>query len=207
MALKSYEELRKIDVTPYCDERDKIRYLNWAKCVDLLHENGAEIVYFEPATEGSSLLMTDAVFTDSNGNTNRCYETKIKVFIDKKEYLMQGPVTNGANPVKDNSMSQQRVWNCQCRLFVKCVAIHTGLGFDLWLKEEKTDFNNQKVEIKHEILQVRERVFEKVTELQKKNNLSLDDIAAKLNMERDEVEMYLKQYVILARFEKSLFEI
>ena len=43
---------------------------------------------------------------------------------------------NGANPVKDNSMSQQRVWNSMCRSFVKCVAIHTGLGFDLWLKEE-----------------------------------------------------------------------
>ena len=38
--------------------------------------------------------------------------------------------------VKDNSMSQQRVWNSMCRAFVKCVAIHTGLGFDLWLKEE-----------------------------------------------------------------------
>ena len=23
-----------------------------------------------------------------------------------------------------------------CRAFVKCVAIHTGLGFDLWLDEE-----------------------------------------------------------------------
>lgn len=33
-------------------------------------------------------------------------------------------------------MSQQRVWNSMCRAFVKCVAIHTGLGFDLWLKEE-----------------------------------------------------------------------
>ena len=38
--------------------------------------------------------------------------------------------------MKDNSMSQQRVWNSMCRAFVKCVAIHTGLGFDLWLKEE-----------------------------------------------------------------------
>ena len=43
---------------------------------------------------------------------------------------------NGANPVKDNSMSQQRVWNSMCRAFVKCVAINTGLGFDLWAKEE-----------------------------------------------------------------------
>lgn len=38
--LKKYEELRKIDVTPYCEERDKALYLNWAKCIDLLHENG-----------------------------------------------------------------------------------------------------------------------------------------------------------------------
>ena len=56
--------------------------------------------------------------------------------IDDKEYEMQTPVMNGANPVKDNSMSQQRVWNSMCRAFVKCVAIHTGLGFKLWIKEE-----------------------------------------------------------------------
>ena len=56
--------------------------------------------------------------------------------IDDNVYYMQTPVLNGANPVKDNSMSQQRVWNSMCRAFVKCVAIHTGLGFDLWLKEE-----------------------------------------------------------------------
>ena len=56
--------------------------------------------------------------------------------IDDQVYEMQTPVMNGANPVKDNSMSQQRVWNSMCRAFVKCVAIHTGLGFDLWLKEE-----------------------------------------------------------------------
>ena len=28
------------------------------------------------------------------------------------------------------------------RSFVKCVAIHTGLGFDLWLKEEQKPFDN-----------------------------------------------------------------
>ena len=62
--------------------------------------------------------------------------------IDDNEYEMQSPVMNGSNPVKDNSMSQQRVWNSMCRSFVKCVAIHTGLGFNLWLKEEMQPFNN-----------------------------------------------------------------
>lgn len=137
--LKSYDELRKVDVKPYCEEREGITYLNWAMCINLLHENGAEEVYFEPIPDpvtGSSLRMANKVFTDKNGNTNQCYETRIKVVIDDKEYEMQSPVMNGANPVKDNSMSQQRVWNSMCRSFVKCVAIHTGLGFDLWLKEE-----------------------------------------------------------------------
>lgn len=144
--LKSYGELRKIDVTPYCEEREGMTYLNWAKCVDLLHENGAEIVYWVPIPDektGSSLRMTDQVFADSKGNTNRCYETRIRVVIDDKEYEMHSPVMNGANPVKDNSMSQQRVWNSMCRSFVKCVAIHTGLGFNLWLKEEMQPFSNK----------------------------------------------------------------
>ncbi len=141
--LKSYEELRKIDVRPYCEERDGMLYLNWAKCIALLHEYGAKTVYWVPIPDektGTSLRMTDVLFTDSKGNVNRCYETRILVVIDENEYEMQSPVMNGSNPVKDNSMSQQRVWNSMCRSFVKCVAIHTGLGFDLWLKEEMKPF-------------------------------------------------------------------
>lgn len=144
--LKGYEELRKVDVAPFCEERDGMTYLNWAKCIDLLHEYGAEIVYWIPIPDektGSSLRMSDCTFSDSKGNTNRCYETRIKVVIDDKEYEMQSPVMNGSNPVKDNSMSQQRVWNSMCRSFVKCVAIHTGLGFNLWLKEEMQPFSNK----------------------------------------------------------------
>lgn len=145
MALKSYKEMREIDVKPYCEDRDGMLYLNWAKCVDLLHENGAEKVYWIPIPDektGSSLRMTEQIFTDKSGNTNRCYETRIMVVIDENIYEMQSPVMNGSNPVKDNSMSQQRVWNSMCRSFVKCVAIHTGLGFDLWLKEEMQPFGN-----------------------------------------------------------------
>lgn len=143
--LRSYEEMRKIDVRPYCEDRDGKLYLNWAKCIELLHENGAEKVYWVPVPDsktGSSLRMTDTVFSDKNGVTNRCYETLIEVVIDDNTYRMQSPVMNGSNPVKDNSMSQQRVWNSMCRSFVKCVAIHTGLGFNLWLKEEFNKFEN-----------------------------------------------------------------
>lgn len=137
--LKPYDEMRKVDVLPYCEERDGLTYLNWAKCIDLLHKHGAEKVFWEPIPDpntGSSLRMCNVSFADKNKVENRCYETRIKVVIDDNTYEMQTPVMNGSNPVKDNSMSQQRVWNSMCRAFVKCVAIHTGLGFDLWLKEE-----------------------------------------------------------------------
>lgn len=140
--LKGFDELRKIDVKPYCKKRDGMDYLNWAMCKKLLHENGAEVVHWEPIPDkvtGSSLIMSSQVFTDSKGNTNRCYETRIRVTVDDKTYEMQTPVMNGANPVKDNSMSQQRVWNSMCRAFVKCVAINTGLGFDLWVGEEEQE--------------------------------------------------------------------
>ena len=146
MALKTWSEMRKIDVTPYCEERDGMTYLNWAKCIDLLHENGAEKVSWTPIPDektGSSLRMVEKVFSDNKNNTNQCYETRIRVVIDDNEYEMQSPVMNGSNPVKDNSMSQQRVWNSMCRSFVKCVAIQTGLGFNLWLKEEMQPFNNR----------------------------------------------------------------
>lgn len=137
--LKTYEELREIDVRPYCSRRDGYWYLNWAKCIDLLHKFGAKTVYFDtvqnPKT-GGSLYESETTFKDKNGNTNRCYETRIKVVVDDQTYYMQTPVLNGTNPVKDNSMTQQRVWNSMTRAFVKCIAINTGLGFDLWLDEE-----------------------------------------------------------------------
>lgn len=147
--LKPYEELRKIDVSKYVDNRDGYSYLNWAKCIELLHENGAEVVYFEAIPDektGSSLRMTEVEFKDKNGGVNRCYETRIKVVIDDKTYYMQTPVMNGSNPVKDNYMHQNWVWTSMCRAFVKCVAINTGLGFGLWLKEELEQTKTKKFE-------------------------------------------------------------
>ena len=138
--LKPYKELRKINVAPYCEKREGYLYLNWARCIDLLHENGAETVYFVPIQNpktGGSLYESETQFANKSGTTNRCYETRIKVVVDDKEYIMQSPVMNGTNPVLDNSMNQQRVWNSMTRSFVKCIAINTGLGFDLWLKEEE----------------------------------------------------------------------
>lgn len=209
--LKPYNELRKVDVKPFVKKRDKADYLPYNKCIDLLHEHGAEVVYFLPVQNpktGSSLYETETVFEDKNGVKNRCYETRIEIHIDDKVYYMQSPVMNGANPVKDNSMSQQRIWNSMTRSFVKAVAMYTGLGFDLWLDEEERERAEQeKADMYHNILNVRERVFETVTAIQKKGDMAPKDIAEKLNKTQEEFEITLKQYAVLAKFEQSLNEI
>ena len=211
--LKTYDELRQVDVRPYCDVRkegkEEIPYLNWAKCIDLLHINGAEKVYFEPVQmpNGSSLIAAGYEFTDKNDVTNRVYETRIRVVIDDDVFEFQGPVMNGTNPVKDNSMSQQRLWNCQCRLFVKAVALHTGLGFDLWLSnEDKEERIAAEANFQHDIMKVRERVLEGFTTLNKRG-LSKADIAKHMGITSDEVDIQFKQYVALANFENKLIKL
>lgn len=137
--LKSWKDMRKVDVRPYVQKRDGMEYLNWAKCIDLLYANGAEKVWFKPLDNpatGNPLRETETEFVDKNGNTNKGYFVKIEVQIDDKQFEFESPVTNGNNPVKDNSMTQSRIWASITRAFVKAVAIYTGLGFDLWAREE-----------------------------------------------------------------------
>jgi hypothetical protein len=209
--LKSYNELRKIDVSQWVEQRDGAYYLNWAKVVDLLHENGAEIVYFEPIANkntGSSLYMTDREFEDSKGNLNKVYETAVKIVIDDLEFIQRGPVTNGSNPVKDNSMSQQRLWNCQTRLFVKGVAIRTGLGFDLWLKEELKDSkNNWEDDLsRHDIFKIKERC-QQIYTTKLKEGLTVKEIAERLHKTEDEVKAVFSYFDTLSNFERDLANI
>ena len=213
--LKSYAEMRKIDVLPLCDQRDakddkgrsiKVPYLNWAKCKELLHQNGAEVVYFEPCVNpnGSSLFMSDQVFTDSKGNTNRCYEVRVKIVIDDLEFEAQYPLMNGSNPVKDNSLTQQRLWNAQTRAFVKGVAMRTGLGFGLWLDDMDEREDGGEDLSKHNIYAIRERMQIAYTKLVKRG-LSTGEIAQKMGTSEQTVQYYLNGiFDEINRFEKEL---
>ena len=216
MAIKSYAEMRKIDVLPFCDKREakddkgrkiEVPYLNWARCKELLHQNGAENVYFEPCTNanGSSLFMSDQVFTDSKGNTNRCYEVRVKIVIDDLEFEAQYPLMNGSNPVKDNSLTQQRVWNAQTRAFVKGVAMRTGLGFGLWLDNmDDKDASGEEDLSKHNIYAIRERMQQSYTKLIKRG-LSTGEIAQMMGTSEQTVQYYLNGiFDEINRFEKAM---
>ena len=214
--LISYKELRQIDVRPFCDLREakddngkkiEVPYLNWAKCVDLLHENGAEKVFFEPVTgpNGSSLIMSDAVFEDKNGIKNRCYEVRVKVTIDDLVFESQFPLMNGSNPVKDNSLTQQRLWNAQTRAFVKGVALHTGLGFDLWVSDT-TGVDQEEDLTKHSLFKVKERFQQLYTKAIRKG-MSTREIAEAVEMTEDEVKVLFTYFEQLNRFEQKLMKL
>lgn len=216
MALASYDELRNLDLSSYIEKRENekkqkvLDYINWARIIDLLHKNGAEKVYFEPVVNpatGSSLYMTDQVFEDSKENTNRVYETAVRIVIDDLEFIQRGPVMNGSNPVKDNSMSQQRLWNCQTRLFVKGVAIRTGLGFDLWLKdEEEEEKNNWEDDLsKHKLGAIQQRLEQLVTR-KNKEGISVPKIAENLGITEEEFRNYFTYFAVLDRLEKRIGE-
>ena len=206
--LKPFNELRKVDVSPYIEKRDGNDYLNWAKCTDLLHENGATTVYFKPLTNsaGSSLFMSEKEFADKNGNTNRCYEVAVEIVIDDLKFEIRSPIMNGANPVKDNSMSQQRVWNAVTRAYTKGVAIYTGLGFGLWSDSDEDKTADDDLS-KHSLKAIQERVQQIYTQKIKTKKMSTPDIAKGLGMTENELKAYFSYYDILIRFENNLISL
>ena len=207
---KSFEEMMKIDVTPYVknrDDNDNAAYLPWAMCKKLLHDNGAEVVMFYPVAgpDGSTLRMSNVVFTDKDGKTNRTYEVLVHIKVDNLEWDTVYPVMNGNNPVKDNTMNQLRVHNAVRRAFVKGVAERIGLGFSLWLSEDDLPQEETEDLSKHSIFKIRQRVQELIT-FKINQGIPLNVIADRLGMDEEGVRAKFAVYNELAKFERDIWE-
>ena len=203
--LKNWKDLCELDISKYVKKRDSADYLPWASCLKLLYENGAENVRIRTLTDdnGSSLFMSDQEFTDKNGNINRCYEVRLEVVIDGSTYGISYPVMNGINPVRNNLMNQNAVHKAQMRAFVKCVAINTGLGFNLWLDDADIEDSGEDLS-KHSIYAIRERMQITYTKLVKRG-LSTSQIAEKMRTSEQTVQYYLNCiFDEISRFEKEL---
>ena len=204
MAIKSWNEMRKLDISKYVKKRDGADYLPWADCLKLLYENGAEQVRFDAMVndDGSTLFMSDQTFTDKKGNINRCYEVRIQGYIDGRSFYLSYPVMNGIHPVKDDLMNQNAVHKAQMRAFVKAVAINTGLGFDLW--RDDSDIENDVDDLsKHNLFSIKERMQQSYTRAIKKG-MSTKDIAKAVNKTEDEVRLLFTYFDQLNRFEQEL---
>ena len=203
--LKSWKEMCDLDISKYVKKRDKADYLPWSSCLRLLYENGAERVVIRTLTDvtGSSLFMSEQTFTDKNGETNRCYEVRVEVVIDGHDYSLSYPVMNGINPVRDKLMNQNAVHKAQMRAFVKCVAINTGLGFNLWLDDSDIDDGGEDLS-KHNLRAIQERMQQAYTKLIKKG-MTTKEIAEKLRTNESTINyMLTKSFDDLVMLEKDL---
>ena len=202
--IKSFAELRKVDVTPYVKNRDGADYLPWATVVDLMHEHGAERVFFTPVynENGSSLFMSAQTFTDKSGNVNRCYEVRIEVTVDDDTFIYSYPLLNGINPVKDNSLNQNVVFKAMARAFVKAIALRYGLGFSLWSKDE-LDAHEEEDLYKHSLDAIKLRLQQTYTQKLQKH-MSVSDIAKGVGMSEEEVKILFSYFEVIKRFEHNL---
>lgn len=132
--LKPFNEMMDLDLSNYVQKKptffkkdgklhktnpDKwLDYIEWAMVLILLYKNGAEQVLFW------------SKLSEEKPNT-----LDIHILIDGNEYTTQYPIINGNAVI--NSPNQLDLHKSELRGFVKCVAIHTGLGLKLWLNEEK----------------------------------------------------------------------
>ncbi len=209
--LKSYNELRQVNVERegYCEKKivkgKEFTYLNYMRCVDLLHEHGAESVYFEPLTkeDGSSLFMSSEEFGDPNGDTNRAYEVRVKIIIDDLEFVMNYPLINGSYVIKKKDVDSLKVHNAQARAFVKGVAIRTGLGIGLWLKEIEADETYTKTDeiIDQDVMKYKRKLGELIS-LKLQNGV---DVVKELGYEdMDELRAEVQVCNRLASLEKKV---
>jgi hypothetical protein len=213
--LKKWEELRALDISKYCKTRkakdDKgnwieIPYLPWGKCIDLLHENGAEKVSFTPImVDGSYLLCSREVSTTTKQGdikTTGCYFVRVLVEIDDLKWEYDYPLLNGAIVVYDDTLNQRIINTAHNRAFVKAVAIKTGLGWSLWSTDDE-DEDVPDDPSRHSIFVIQKRLQETVSRLMQK--MSLDDIAKSIGWSRKLIEDVLNRYPAgIAKLESEL---
>lgn len=92
-------------------------YVEWATVLVALYENGANEVFF------------NSTIAEGKPNTLLIY-----LCIDGREFKTHYPIIDGNTIIREPN--QMQIHKAELRGFVKCVAIHTGLGLSMWQKEE-----------------------------------------------------------------------
>lgn len=134
MNLKPFTELVKLDLKAHTQlkptfyrkdgklvptTQDKwLEYIEWAKILELLYENGAkQVIWFSEISKEKPNTL------------------KITLIIDAVEYSLDYPIIDGN--VNIENANQMQLHKAELRGFVKAVAVFTGLGLNLWMKEER----------------------------------------------------------------------
>lgn len=176
----------------------ELDYLNWADCLALLHENGAEKVLF-----GNVKSRDDHPVFLLNGGAPF---VRVYVDVDGDRRELDYPVIDGSTNISMEKLTQGDVHNATQRGFVKCVAINWGLGLQLWQKEEREEEQRRtpadNLEF-HNIMAIKTRVERFITgKLQ--GGMSMDDVLSCLNLSQTQYKNIMKYFDGIAAFEQRL---
>lgn len=135
MPLKPFKELINVDLSDEVQKRPvnkkgdvTLDYLEWANCIKLLYQHGAESVRY-------GMYYNDNGYPCFYNHNGEAPFVRVWVEIDGERYEEDYPVINGIYPV--SNPNQLDITKAKQRGFVKAVAINTGLGLSLWIKEEE----------------------------------------------------------------------
>jgi len=193
--IKAFKDLMNLDISSSTEQKpnfvwDKkenkmkqqgsFTYLNWAKAIMLLYENGADDVNYKPLKNesGHSLFMNPSLLADG---LSGCPEVRVWVKVDDKEGEFSYPIARGASVVAKDKMTQLDIHVCQQRALVKGIAILTGLGLKLWSKE---DFDKEP-EMEEEIpadRQINKIEAEAITALSERKGVPIKQICEKMHV-------------------------
>lgn len=210
--MKSFLEMMEVDLKGRTstrkgkDEAGKVvdlEYLSWSECKLILHEQGCKVVDFEPiANADGSYVFTHKQVTDKNGAANGCYFVKVKITIDELVFEYSYPLMNGNIVVRDETLNQLRISNAHARAFVKGVAVKTGLGYRLWLKEDETTRMAEDIGI-HDIAKIQQRVGELLSDKLRKYG-DEETVARAIGLKSAQLQQMLKWYDQLRILEEKL---
>lgn len=144
MALKPFNELFNLDISKEVTQRPvkknsnlTLDYLEWANCIKLLYENGAEKV-------GYGMVYNENGYPCFYNHNGEAPFVRVWVEIDGERYEEDYPVINGIYVV--SNPTQLDINKAKQRGFVKAVAINTGLGLSLWIKEENIINSDEEIQ-------------------------------------------------------------
>jgi hypothetical protein len=112
--------------------------------------------------------------------------------IDDLSFDYDYPLMNGNHVVRDETLNQLRISNAIARGFVKGVAVKTGLGYDLWLKEDETTKMSEDLSI-HNIRKIQQRVEEKISAAIRRYGTE-DELLRHLGIKKSQLDAIMKSF-------------
>jgi len=215
--IKSFNEMMALNLSGHISKkpsfkRDKrtgelvkvgeLEYLNWADCLALLHENGAEKVLFgNERTDAGELLFM---------NNNVLPFLRVFVEIDGDRRTLDYPLIDGSKDISMEKAVQSDLHNATQRAFVKCVAINWGLGLSLWQKEDADDQkakDDQTIIENSNIYAIKTRIERMVTE-KLKRGMEMPDLLASIGMRDAQFKKVMSSYFdMIALLEERLMQL